>query len=146
MGNFFQGILNGVVGFGKDIVGFGKDIVGGAKVVVNSGAHAIDTGLAFVSGAVVPFIAANDIPALKTYLLAGGSLNPTGILAVVASSTVMGLVSLALKSPNQALVQIAQTINTVDPNLAKQAANLVIEKVTGVVPPASDQTKPANPA
>jgi hypothetical protein len=100
--------------FLKSIGDFFGDVGKGLGVASNDVVHAAGVAGSFIAGAIVPFLAANDVPALKAYFLAGGALNLPGIVAIVVSSTLTGLVTLASKSPDNVISSASALITPTD--------------------------------
>ena len=112
--------------FFSSIGDFFGDVGKGIGVAAHDVVHAAGVAGAFIGGAVIPFVAATDVPALKTYLLAGGALNLPGVIAVVVGSTLSGLVALAAKSPNNVIATTSTLVTPADVTaIANDAAKLV---------------------
>jgi hypothetical protein len=105
----------------------------GIGVAANDVVHAAGVVGSALGGSIGTFIAVNDITPLKAYFQAGGALTPMGIVTVLAAGTITGLVSLAAKSPNNAVAAIAGQVTSADiqaiaAKAGADAAQLVVGK------------------
>lgn len=112
---------------------FFGDVAKGTGVVAGDVVHAIGVAGKTVIGAVVPFVAMNDVPALKAYFMAGGAINPLGIVTVLAAATITGLVSLAGKSPDN---MVSSASKLVTPEEVTKISTEIAQKVVAATTPA----------